>query len=194
MLQLYFLPEPQHQFMECVIWHEIGYKLAGIHGLGSCPRAQVHFPVHLHAFQCQVFSLFFFFFIFSFGICLDGASSLGNTNVLKTALLPAQIHLAGQALLLYSGSVALGGFAGDQSVAACAWPALGSCCGRSPWGIQYPGLHSTFLCHGSAAKDHALFPASLLSLCWPQTRPLLAARSPLSSPGPSHSSGTKHPD
>lgn len=62
--------------------------------------------------------------------------------------------------------------------------AWGSCCGRSHWGNQYPGLRSTFLCHSSAAKDRALFPSSppLLPLRWPQTRPLLAARSPHSLP------------
>lgn len=70
-----------------------------------------------------------------------------------------------------------------------------SCCGRSRWGNQYPQLHSIFLCHGSAAKDRALFPSSpsLLPLCWPQTQPLVAARSPQSSPGSSHSGGTEHP-
>lgn len=70
-----------------------------------------------------------------------------------------------------------------------------SCCGRSRWGNQYPRLRSTFLCHGSAAKDRALFPSSppLLPLHWPQTQPLLTARSPRSSPGLSHSSGTQHP-
>lgn len=73
--------------------------------------------------------------------------------------------------------------------------AWGSCCGRSHWGNQYPGLRSTFLCHSSAAKDRALFPSSppLLPLRWPQTRPLLAAGSPHSSPGLSHSGGTEHP-
>lgn len=86
----------------------------------------------------RLFPFSSFFFIFSFGICLAGASSRGNNNVLKPPLLPAQIHLAGRALLLHSGSAALSGSTGDQSVAASAWPALGSCCGRSPWGIQYP--------------------------------------------------------
>lgn len=183
----------------------MGYKLAGVHGLGSCPRAQVHFPVHLHAFQCQVFFLFSFFFIFSFGICLSGVSSHGNINLLKTPLLPARVHLAAWALFLHCSSP------GHRHIPAwvsragwmCRRSERGCMCLASPGARAVEGLSGESNTPGSVPSSSApaarprtvrYFPASLLSLCWPRTRPLLAARSPLSSPGPSHSSGTKHPD
>lgn len=122
------------------------------------PSASSHFPLS---------RLFPFFFAFHFGICLAGASSHGSINLLKTPLLPARIHLAGQALFLCCFPLAhprraQQGWVDLQEIRA--WLRVpgqpwGSCCGRSRWGIQHPRLCSTFLCHGSAAKDRVLFPS-----------------------------------
>lgn len=160
----------------------MGYKLAGVHGLGSCPRAQVHFPVHLHAFQCQVFFLFSFFFIFSFGIFLSGVSSHGNINLLKTPLLPARVHLAARALFLHCSSP------GHRHIPAwvsragwmCRRSERGCMCLASPGARAVEGLSGESNTPGSVPSSSApaarprtvrYFPASLLSLCWPQTRP-----------------------
>lgn len=108
--------------------------------------------------------------------------------MLKTPELPAQTHLAGWALLwccflvnptlsaghghIPTGVSRAGQICRRPEPGCMCLASPGLCCGRSPWGIQYPRLHSTFLCPGSAAKDRALFPSlSPFPLLAPDTAP-----------------------
>ena len=158
--------------------------------------------MHLYAFQ--FFYFFFYFSIWEFARLWLPATETYSSAKDSTAAsvnLPSWVGTA--LVLLFSwthahlrrgqqGWVDLREIRAWLRVPGQPW---GSCCGRSRRGNKYPRLHSIVLCHGSAAKDRVLFPSSppLLPLRWLQMRPLLAARSPYSSPGPSHSSGTEHP-
>lgn len=188
MLQLNFLPEPQHQFLDLLFdmrWDMIWQELTGWEAVPQL-RYTSWFPVS-GLFPVVYFP---FFFIPSFGICLAGASSHGNINVLKTPRLPAQTHRAGQAQLLSCFLLScfpLSCFllATGWAQRACRRSQRGCMCLASPglvlWkvslGNPIPWLLSIFLCPGSAAKDRVLFP----SLSFPSAGP---KHGPSSLPGP----------
>lgn len=130
----------------------MGYDLAGAHRLGSCPTAQVHFIISLLFF-------FPFFFIFSFGICLAGASIHGNINALKIPRLPAQLHL-GQARLLSCFLLATGW--AQQITARLHVPG-------QPWAGVVEGL-----------SGESNTPGSIPSSCAPAARPRTVCYSPAS--------------